>query len=324
MSGARQARLPRPLAPGKAYDVVGFGLNAVDHLCRVPAFPPFAGKMLLDGYECRPGGPVATAIVALRRWGLKTAYLGSFGDDTLGKIARDALVAEGVAVKGCITRPGARNQFAAILVDAGSGERTVLWHRDASLTVRPEELDRDLVCAGRVLHLDGYDCDAAIEAAGWAGEAGIPTVLDLDSPRDRIEELLGRIDIAIVSREFAIEFGGGSDPLAALDPLERFGCSLIGVTLGCDGAVVRCGGQRLDVPAFRVSCVDTTGAGDVFRAGVIYGLLAGWGVEEMLCFASAAAALQCTRLGAQPGIPGVDEVRGLAGTRIRRGNYHRD
>ena len=307
--------LPRPSPAEKAYDVVGFGLNAVDHLCRLPAFPSLGGKMLMDGYDCRPGGPVATAVVALRRWGLRTTYLGAFGDDAFGELSRDALVAEGVTVEGCITRPGARNQFAVILVDAGSGERTVLWHRDPALTVHPGELDRERVCAGRVLHLDGFDCDAAIEAAGWAAAAGIPTVLDLDSPRDRVEQLLARVDIAIVSREVAVEFGGSTDPLAGLESLARFGCALAGVTLGRNGAVVCCGGQTFRVPAFEVSCIDTTGAGDVFHAGIIYGLLAGWETEEMLRFASAASSLQCTRLGAQSGIPVLEEVQTLARTR---------
>ena len=308
------AQLPKPAPAGKAYDVVGFGLNAVDHLCRIRAFPSFAGKMLLDGYDCRPGGPVATAVVALRRWGLRTAYLGAFGDDALGELSRSALVAEGVAVEGCITRSRARNQFAVILIDAGSGERTVLWHRDPALAVRPGELDRERVCAGRVLHLDGFDCDAAIEAAGWAAAAGIPIVLDIDTPRDRIERLLGRVDIAIVSRDFGVEFSGSHDPIVALESLARFGCSLAGITLGRDGAVARSAGRTFRVPAFQVSCVDTTGAGDVFHAGVIYGLLAGWEVAEMLRFASAAAALQCTRLGAQSGIAAVEDVHKLANT----------
>jgi sugar/nucleoside kinase (ribokinase family) len=241
--------------------------------------------------------------------------MGAFGDDAFGELSREALIAEGVAIQGCVTRRGAQNQFAVILVDASTGERTVLWHRDPALTVQPGDLDRDQICAGRVLHLDGFDCDAAIEAARWAAAMGIPVVLDLDTPSRRVEELLALVDIAIVSREFAHEFGGGIDPVAVLDWLSRFGCALVGITLGSDGAVARCGEQTFRVPAFEVPCVDTTGAGDVFHAGVIYGLLAGWEVERIMHFASAAGSLQCTRLGAQSGIPPVGEVEALARTR---------
>jgi sugar/nucleoside kinase (ribokinase family) len=308
-------RLGTVLPQGKPYDVVGFGLNAVDHLCRVARFPEIASKIQLDEYACRPGGQIATAMVALRRWGHSAAYLGAFGTDEFGDIARNALLAEGVAIEGCITRPGARNQLAVIIIDAVSGERTVLWHRDAALAVRPDELARDRVCAGRVLHLDGFDCDAAVEAAGWAAAEGIPTVLDMDRPQAGVEALLARIDIAIVSQDFAREFTGRRDPTATLVELARLGCELIVVTRGSEGAVARYHGRTLRIPAFPVECIDTTGAGDVFHAAAIHGLLAGWEVEPMLHFASAAAALQCTRVGAQAGIPSLDDIVTLAATR---------
>lgn len=303
----------RPVpAQHKPYDVVGFGLNAVDHLCWVPTFPTFDSKMSLDRYECQPGGQVATALVALRRWGLRTAYLGAFGDDAFGVRSRAALEAEGVAVDGAVVRTGVPNQLAIILVDAQSGERTVLWHRDPALAVRPEELHRQRVCAGRVLHLDGTDRDAAVEAAGWARAAGIPTVIDLDRPGPRVEDLLARIDIAIVPGECAEELTGRGDATAALSVLANCGCELVGVTLGREGVVARYEGQTLHIPGFAVRAVDSTGAGDVFHAGIIHGLLNGLEVEAMLRFANAAAALQCTGFGAQPAIPALEAVYRLA------------
>lgn len=303
----------RPVPAGRPYDVVGFGLNAVDHLCRIPTFPAFDSKMSLDGYECQPGGQIATALVALRRWGLRAAYLGAFGDDAFGVRARSALVAEGIAVDGSVIRTGVPNQLAVILIDAQSGERTVLWYRDPALTVRPGELRREQVCAGRLLHLDGYDRDATIEAAAWARAAGIPTVIDLDRPGVRVDELLAHVDVAIVPGECAVELTGRRDPAAALPVLASFGCALVGVTLGRDGVVVQYEGRTLHVPGFPVSVVDSTGAGDVFHAGIIYGLLDGHEVEAMLRFANAAAALQCTKFGAQPAIPTLEAVRRLVG-----------
>jgi sulfofructose kinase len=136
----------------------------------------------------------------------------------------------------------------------------------------------------------------------------------MDRPRAGVEALLGRIDIAIVSQDFAVEFSGCADATAAVTEIARFGCQLAVVTRGREGAVARCRGETLRVPAFPVECVDTTGAGDVFHAAAIHGLLAGWEVEPMLRFASAAAALQCARLGAQPGIPALDDVVTLAAT----------
>jgi sulfofructose kinase len=303
--------LPTPPPAGKAYDVVGFGLNSVDHLCRIGAMPASGSKRLLDAYECLPGGQVATAMVALKRWGLRSAYIGAFGDDAFGEIVQRALAAEGLGIEGSLTRAGVPNELAVILVEGVSGERTVLWHRDARLAVRPDELDRERICAGRALHLDGVDRAAAIQAAVWATEAGIPTVIDLEGSTDRLEELLGYVDVAIISRDYAVELGLGS-PETAAALLARFGCTLTAVTLGADGVVARCDDHTLRVPAFPITAVDTTGAGDVFHAGVIYGLLSGWEVERILHFASAAAALQCTQHGAQAGIPPLDAVAALA------------
>jgi len=309
--------LPKPLPPGSpsAVDVVGFGLNAVDHICRVSRFPSFDSKMHLDGYACEPGGQVATALVALRRWGLRTAYLGAFGDDALAERSRTALAAEGVDIDGGLVRAGVPNQLAVILVDRRSGERTVLWYRDPALAIRPEELARARVCAGRVLHLDGYDREAAITAAGWAREAGIATVLDLDSPGRDAERLLAVTDIAVVSRECAEQLSGSTDPAVALEGLAGSGSALVGISLGRDGVIARSDGRTFHVRGFPVLPVDTTGAGDVLHAGIIYGYLygylAGMNVEEMLRFASAAAALQCTRLGAQPAIPTLAQIRQL-------------
>jgi sugar/nucleoside kinase (ribokinase family) len=303
--------LPKPIPPGAAFDVVGFGLNAVDHLCRVPRFPSFDSKMHLEGYACEPGGQVATALVALSRWGLRTSYLGSFGDDALGERSRNALVAEGVDVGGCLLRKGVPNQLAVIIVDRRSGERTVLWYRDPALAIRPEELVRERVCAGRVLHLDGYDREAAIVAAGWARDAGIVTVLDLDSPGRDAWRLLAVSDIAIVSRECAEQLSGSADPAVALQVLAGTAAGLVGISLGRDGVLARADGDPFHVRGFPVSPIDTTGAGDVLHAGVIYGFLAGMDAKGMLRFANAAAALQCTALGAQPAIPTLARIRHL-------------
>jgi sugar/nucleoside kinase (ribokinase family) len=304
--------LRKPLPPAAtAVDVVGFGLNAVDHLCRIPRFPSFDSKMALDGYVCEPGGQVATALVALSRWGLRTAYLGSFGDDVLGVRSQHALRAEGVVIDGCLVREGVANQMAVILIDRRSGERTVMWYRDPALAVRPEEVPRDRICSGRVLHLDGYDRDAAIAAAGWAREAGVLTVLDLDAAGRDADRLLARIDVAIVSRECAEQLSGSTDPMVALRSLAASPSALVGITLGRDGVVAHCAGRDLHMPGFPVSPVDTTGAGDVFHAGVIYGLLGGMETEEALRFANAAAALQCTAVGAQPAIPSLARIHHL-------------
>lgn len=300
---------------GRAFDVVGVGLNAVDHLCTVPAFPTFNSKMQMTAYACQPGGQVATAMVALQRWGCRTAYIGSFGDGIIGQLSRRSLEEEGVDLTAAVQRRGVANQMAVILVDQASGERTVLMHRPASLALAPDELRRDVVTAGRVLHLDGYDLDAALAAAAWAHEAGMPVVVDLDTRSGSVERLVAVSDAVIVSQEFAEQFTGAADPDVAIGPLAAATrAAVVAITLGAAGVVARAGAATIRLPAYRVRSVDSTGAGDVFHAGFIYGMLADWPLERTLRFANAAAALKCTQVGGRPGIPTVAAAEALTTT----------
>ena len=302
-----------PTAP---WDVVGVGVNAVDHLCVVDPFPVFDSKSTLAGYDCQPGGQVATALVALARWGCRTAYVGTFGDGPLAELSRRSLVDEDVDVSRTRRREGVTNQTAVILVDRASGERTILMHRPAALTLRPDELDRDLVTAARVLHLDGYDADAAFAAATWARAAGVPVVVDVDTRVGPVERLLAVTDAVILSRPFACELTGASEPEEALARLvAETRAALVAVTLGAAGAIAATAAGTFRAPGYAVAAVDTTGAGDVFHAGFIYGLLRDWSLERTLAFANAAAALKCAKLGGRPGIPTVAAAEALVAAR---------
>jgi sulfofructose kinase len=301
--------------PGaRPFDVVGLGLNAVDHLCTVPAFPSFNSKLQMTGYSCQPGGQVATAMVALQRWGRRTSYIGTFGDGIIGELSRRSLAEEHVDLSAALQRRGVANQMAVILVDQASGERTVLMHRPPALVLSPDELRRDLVTAGRVLHLDGYDLAAALAAAAWAHEAGMPVVVDLDTRAGAVERLVAVSDAVIVSQEFAEQFTGIVEPPQAIERLAAATTApLVAITLGDAGVIARSRLGTLTVPAYAVRCVDSTGAGDVFHAGFIYGMLLDWSLERTLRFANAAAALKCTQVGGRPGIPTVAAAEALMG-----------
>ena len=295
-----------PVPPAAPFDVVGVGVNAVDHLCTVPAFPVFNSKTALADYDCQPGGQVATALVALQRWGCATAYVGTFGDDQAGDYSRRSLVDEGIDVRHARVRRDVPNQLAIILIDQGTGERTIMMRRDAALTLDAAELDRAVVTSGRVLHLDGHDVAAATRAATWARAAGIPVVVDVDMKVDTIDALLVVSDAVIVSLEFALALSGAATPELALRRLAAdTGAALVVVTCGAEGCVALREGVLHTLPACPIRCVDSTGAGDVFHAGFIYGLLHNWPLVRALRFANATAALKCTARGGRPGIPTV-------------------
>ena len=297
-------------------DVVGVGLNATDTLIPVAHYPSRGSKVEFRSAKVLPGGQVATAMIACRQWGLRARYIGKVGDDIAAELHRSEFARLGVEAH-LFTAPGSPSQQAFILVDDG-GERTVLWKRDDRLTLRPEELQRDWIVHSRALHLDGHDTAAATAAAAWARAAGVPVIADLDELYPGVEELLQSVDYLITSRDIPGRLMEEPDLRKSLPALrKRFGCRLTAATLGEEGVLAWDGTQFHYATAFCVQPVDTTGAGDIFHAGFIYGLLQGWPLQRQLDFACAAAALNCTAVGARSGIQSVDSIEHLIATGAR-------
>jgi sulfofructose kinase len=291
----------------KPFDVVGFGLNSVDHLCLVPEYPRESSKTGIIRYEKLPGGQVATAIVFLSRMGLKTKYIGKCGDDDLGRYAMERFAGESVDLSSLQVEKGVQSQMSVITIDRRNGERTVLCHRDGGLDFKESELDEESVCAGRILHLDGYD-SASLTAATWCQQKNIPVCIDLDTVVRNCDALLEKTDFLIVSSNFASEFTGIADPEASFRALRRcFGGFLV-MTLGAEGAQAWVGDQCISFPGLKIRALDTTGAGDVFHGAFIYGLLSNWPLDKIMNFANAAAGLSCMYLGARAGIRPLHEI----------------
>jgi sulfofructose kinase len=304
-------RFPFEVPVGREFDAVGFGLNAVDHLIVVPEYPAFDVKMRLQEHKQGAGGQTATAMVALQRLGMRTAYAGRFGSDAEGKFGLASIKAEGVDLEFAEVIEGARNQIAFIIIDERNGERTIIWDRDDRLGYNLAEAPLDLASRGRVLHLDAHDPPAGARMAQAARTTGAVVSADIDNIYAGLPELLPLIDILIVSKEFPHRLTGIDDERASLVELRaRYGCAIVGMTLGKRGAIVYCEGQFLESPAFAVpgGCRDTTGAGDAFHAGFIYGLLRGEDIETSLQLANATAALKCRSLGARNSLPNANEL----------------
>jgi sulfofructose kinase len=297
-------------------DVVGVGLNATDTHIPVPHFPESGSKVEIRSANTLLGGQVATAMSACRQWGLATRYVGKFGEDHAAQLHRAEFERLGAETR-LFTAQGCPSQQAFILVEP-TGERTVLWKRDHRLTLLPEELQRAWVVNARILHLDGHDTAAATQAAQWARSADIPVVADLDDLYPGYEALLPNIDYLITSRDIPARLTGDNNLHNSLPQVARkYGCRLAAATLGQEGVLAWDGDRFHYAAAYCVDAVDTTGAGDIFHAGFIYGWLQGWKIQQQLEFACAAAALNCTGIGARGGIRPVNEIEGLMTTGLR-------
>ena len=304
-------KFPFGLPLNKPFDAVGFGLNAVDYLIVVPEYPAFDTKIRLLDHQKAAGGQTATAMVGLQRLGLKTAYAGRFGSDAEGQFGFAALKAENVDMEFAEVIESARNQIAFIIIDARNGERTIIWDRDERLSYAAHEAPVAFSSRGRVLHLDAHDPPACVRMAQAARADGTIISADIDNIYDGLPELLPLIDILITSKEFPHRMTGMADERASLVELKaRYGCAIVGLTKGDKGALVYCGGEFIESSAYGVpgGCRDTTGSGDAFHAGFLYGLLSDQNVEESLRLANAVAALKCRSLGARNALPTKSEI----------------
>lgn len=291
-------------------DLVGVGLNATDTVISVAQFPAVGTKVEFHAANVLPGGQTASAVVACQRWGMSARYVGKIGDDAAASLHREAFSAAGVETQ-IVSVANCASQQSIIILDS-TGERTILHKRDERLKLLPGDLKREWIENARFLHVDGWDTEAATLAARWAREAGVLVSCDLDQIYPGVEDLLQHIDYLIVNENFPLRLTGEKDLETALRTMHAtYRCRLSAATLGHDGVLAWDGKRIHYTPAYKVPVVDTTGAGDTFRAGFIYGLNQGWPLDRQLTFASAAAALNCMSLGARGGIKTVAAIEDL-------------
>lgn len=304
-------RTVRPRA-GAACDFLAIGENSLDTIAVSPSETASAGKQRLEQLLELPGGQAATAAVACARLGWRVRYIGVVGEDDAGMRVRKSLAAEQVDAR-LVTRRGSSTRRAVVIVNAETGDRRILEHRKADLAFQSSEVPAEVCQDARLLLVDGTDPLTARLAVESARAADVRTVVDIDRPGPQIAELISAVDIVIVPAQTAIDLtgiselgralkaiGGGSDALAVI------------ATLGGEGAIAWAGGQELRVPAYPVKVVDTTGAGDAFRAGFAAAWLGSHDgnpdLEELLAGAALLGGLACRGLGAQTSLPQQLEV----------------
>lgn len=291
-------------------DVLGLGNSCLDTWIELERWPAAGDAVGVRAHRQLSGGQVASALVGCRRLGLRTGYLLRTGADAAGRQQRACLAAEGIDLRWSRVVADAPSATAFILHDPGE-ERTVIWHTDERLHVQAGELTPAMFAGVRALLTDGRD-EGAPQAARLARAAGAAVVADCDCFYGHTGELLPLIDHLIVPEAWARTACPEAGSLAAaMAALAAQGPKTVVATRGAAGAEAFHAGAWWHTPAIAVPVLDTTGAGDAFHAGYLYGLLQRWELAQRLRFASAAAALACTAIGAQAGLTGLAAVEDL-------------
>jgi ribokinase len=276
---------------------------------------PQAGETVTNGtLLVDHGGKGANQAVAARRLGADVRLIGCVGDDASGRAVRAALAAEGVGTAAIMTSPDVATGTAMILVDReGRNQIAVAPGANRALTVehvRGRAVDfawAEIVVASCEVPLDAVRC--ALEAAR---DRGVPTILNPAPVPDVGVDFLDLVDYLTPNAGEAARLSGTAGDEAAAG-LRARGARCVLVTLG-EGGVLACAeGPARHVPAFRVDAVDTTAAGDGFNGGLAVALTEGRELLAAVRFASAVAAIACTRRGAQASLPTRAEVERLAG-----------
>jgi sulfofructose kinase len=293
--------------------VIGLGQACVDYLGRIPAYPQEDKKVELLDLSIQTGGPASTALVFLSRLGIHTSFIGSISDDFFGKEIIKGLQKAGVDITCLKITPGYTSQFAFIAISESSGNRNIFWTRGDVPFLTPDDVVLDPFQNVRILHLDSLMINASLEAAKQAQNRNIKVVMDAGTMREGSLDLIAMVDVLIASEDFAIPLvGDTATPEDRLNVLKQYCSGDIVITLGIKGSIGS--NKQHDIVhqrAFYVKAADTTGAGDVYHGAYIYGLLNEWDMPQCMRFASAAAALSCTEIGAGKKISTLHEIQSL-------------
>lgn len=292
-------------------------------------------------FEQNPGGAPANLLCAAARFGAKTAFIGKVGLDMHGRLLKATLSNEGVNTRGMVEAEDVFTTLAFVALRNGEREFSFSRKPGADTRLTKDEVDFSVLENSAVFHFGSLSLTdepsrsatyAAIDRAKTVGaivsydpnyrpalwSCGEEAVTQMRGP-------LPSVDMIKLSEEEAALLSGYLDPKRAIKEIGRE-INLVAVTLGSAGALVYCGGEIQTVPAYEVTAVDTTGAGDSFWGGFLYKLLESGKTPDMVTieeavsfarFGNAAAAICVSRRGGIPSMPKLKEAEAL----MKSGGY---
>lgn len=284
------------------------GITVLDRIWYLADLPKEGGKYVANNYTEVGGGPAATAAVAAAKLGADVDFIGRVGDDDTGHRLLAELESLGVNTRFTRVFKGARSSQSAVLVDA-SGERIIANYPSPDLPEEANWLQDIDFSQWDVVLADVRWHDGAKQAFTLARQQGVTTVLDADITPQAITDLVALSDHAAFSAPGLQRLTQIAEAESALKKAQTITNGHVYVTQGKEGCYWLEKGALCHQPAFAIDVVDTTGAGDVFHGALAAGLAQNQPVREAVRFASAVAALKCTRPGGRAGIPDCDQTR---------------
>ena len=295
--------------------ILCIGMPVRDLTFRVPGVPARGSKENATHFDEICGGNALNAAIGIVRLGGRASICGPMGDsrETSSRFIFEQMAHEGIDTSHIVHMPGLVTPISAIMIDP-SGERTIVTFRDPELW-KVHLPDADVLLDDCHAILTESRCaEFCTELCAEARRRGIPVIVDVDRAMSLREGLLNASSHLVFSSEPLQETADVSDDGEALKKIARLTPSFLAGTRGARGTIWLNEQQKLEeTPAFPVHTVDTLGAGDVFHGAFALAITEGQELREALRFASAAAALKCTRFGGAFAAPQRAEVEGLLG-----------
>jgi sulfofructose kinase len=291
--------------PPTQIDVLCVGQASYDLVFSVSRHPLEDEKIFADGFFGCGGGPAANAAVAVSRLGFTASFAGYLGQDIYGEKHYQELVACGIDTQ-LIVRGSDPTPISAILVKQ-DGKRALINYKGDTKPLISSAIDFTSIKSKAIL-FDGHEPYISSPLAEYARAKNIPTVLDAGSLHEGTLALMERVDYLVCSEKFARQYAG--DEKTALTRLAKVSPAVV-ITLGEKGVIWRRRQECGSLPAFPITALDTTGAGDAFHGAFAAAVAANMDWLDVLRYASAAGALCCTKTGARPGLPTQEEHSAL-------------
>jgi sulfofructose kinase len=288
-------------------DVLCVGHAAYDLTFAVPHHPAPDEKTFATDFVGCGGGPAANAAVTVAKLGGRSAFAGYLGQDIYGDLhlaeLQEAGVDTSLVVRGTNPTP------LSVIWAKPDGQRSLVNYRGETQPLPTNAISFKSIHP-KIILFDGWEPDISVPFAQLAKLQGIPTVLDAGSVHPGTELLADKVDYLVASEKFGLGFTGAADVETAVSHLSQVAETAV-ITLGSRGLIWQNAAGSGTLPAYPVHAIDTTGAGDTFHGAFAYALAQTMPWPDLLRYASAAAALCCTKHGARLGIPTGEEVAEL-------------
>jgi len=300
----------------KRFDAVGFGGLNVDKLFKVNKIAMAEEESYIIDCEEACGGSAANTMVGLARLGCKVGFIGKVTNDREGKMLLEDFCREGVDTVGIIRAKYSRSGTVMGFVDE-KGERALYVDPGVNDTIDFNEIDKNYAFQTRFLHLTSFVGEKSFKSQKKLVEAIPKTVkLSLDPGELYARKGLATLE-SIIKQTFVLMpnlnelelLTNTADYRKGTEVLLEKGVEIVAVKLGSKGCYVTNGRESQLIEAFKVKVVDTTGAGDAFCAGFLYGLISGKSLYECGKLGNFVASRCIVRMGARPGLPRLEDLK---------------